>query len=122
MNRIREYREKSGYSQKYVALALGIKSSSVSLWESGDSYPAVENLLKLADLLHCTTDELLGRATEAQARAMEGLSLDERQIITLYRQLTDDGKLRLFQLAIEVQSTIKKSPEGEGSLLSASGD
>ena len=122
MNKIKEYREKEGLSQKYIALCLGVKPPSVSDWETGKNFPSTDNLLKLADLLHCTTDELLGRATEAQARAMEGLSLDERQIITLYRQLTDDGKLRLFQLAIEVQSTMKKSPEGEGSLLPAAGD
>lgn len=108
MNKLKECRIRAGLSQKEVALSLGIKGPSVSLWESGENFPSVENLIKLADLYHVTVDELLGRVTEKEARVMDGLQLDERQILTLYRQLTDDGKLSLFGTALSLQNTMKK--------------
>ena len=61
MNKIKEARKAAGLSQKYVALALGLKGPSVSNWESGKTQPTPENLKALANLFNVSVDYLLDR-------------------------------------------------------------
>lgn len=58
---IRTLREAAGLKQYELAALMNIKPASVSAWESGQAYPSAENLMRLADILHCSTDALLGR-------------------------------------------------------------
>ncbi len=58
-NRLRKYRILAGYSQKDVAIILGMKSTSrISKWEQGTALPSLEYLLKLSILYHVLCDEL----------------------------------------------------------------
>lgn len=52
-------REKAGLTQREVAEKLGIVQSSISLWETGRTYPKASLLVKAAELYHCSVDELL---------------------------------------------------------------
>lgn len=52
-------RKKAGYTQYEVANALRIDQSSVCLWETGKTRPRAVLLPKLAELYHCTIEELL---------------------------------------------------------------
>lgn len=52
-------RERTGLTQKEVAERLGIDQSAVSLWENGKTSPRVSVLVKLAELYHCSLDDLL---------------------------------------------------------------
>lgn len=57
---IRKYREKSGMSQVQLAKALNYNHQSVvSMWERNERNPNLEILVPLADVLHCTLDQLL---------------------------------------------------------------
>lgn len=58
---IKKLREAAGLRQYELAERMGVKQASVSAWESGQAMPSAANLLKLADILDCTVDELLGR-------------------------------------------------------------
>ena len=60
MNKIREYRERHGFSQEELARRLGIDRSSVAKWESGCNTPKVSHLLELAKIFCCPVDELVG--------------------------------------------------------------
>ena len=60
---IKKIRESRGMLQYELANRMGVKQASVSAWESGRAMPSAENLLKLADILECTVDALLGRNT-----------------------------------------------------------
>ncbi len=57
---IRALREAAGMKQYELAARMGVKQASVCAWESGENYPSVENLKKLADIFQCSIDELLG--------------------------------------------------------------
>ena len=48
--------------QYELADRMGVSQASVSAWESGAALPSAANLIKLADILDCTVDALLGRA------------------------------------------------------------
>lgn len=60
---IKKIRESRGMLQYELANRMGVKQASVSAWESGKAMPSAENLLKLADILECTVDAILGRDT-----------------------------------------------------------
>lgn len=59
---IKKIRESRGMLQYELANRMGVKQASVSAWESGKAMPSAKNLIKLADILECTVDALLGRA------------------------------------------------------------
>lgn len=58
---IKRLREAAGLRQCDLAERMGVKQASVSAWESGLAMPSAANLLKLADILNCSVDEILGR-------------------------------------------------------------
>ena len=58
--RIRYYRTKAGMSQSDLASALFIASNHyISRLETGKDAPSLELIITMADLFHCTTDDLL---------------------------------------------------------------
>lgn len=61
MNNIQKLREAAGLTPGDLAKILKLDVSTVYHWEDGTALPRAATLMKLADLLHCTTDELLGR-------------------------------------------------------------
>lgn len=53
-------REELALTQADIANILGVDRSTVAKWETGQSLPRAELLPKLAQILKCTVDELLG--------------------------------------------------------------
>lgn len=62
--KIRQLRKEKGLTQDALAEALGISRQAVAKWESGQSAPATENLLKLAALLEVPLEVLAGPAAQ----------------------------------------------------------
>lgn len=62
-------RKRAGMTKTQLADRLGLDLSTVCKWESGVNKPTADGLLKLADLLHCTIDELYGREPPGQDSA-----------------------------------------------------
>lgn len=58
---IKRLREAAGLRQYELADLMGVKQASVSAWESGKAKPTAANLEKLASILNCSIDALLGR-------------------------------------------------------------
>jgi len=52
-------RKVAGLSQMAVATKLGVSDAAVSMWETGKTKPRASLLVKLAELYHCTIDDLL---------------------------------------------------------------
>lgn len=55
----KEARETKNLTQQDAATALGVKRSTVSMWETGQSLPRAEMLLKIAKLYGCSISDLL---------------------------------------------------------------
>ena len=77
--KLKEIRESKGYSQREFALQLGLLPQSVSRYENGQIEPNLSTLIKMADFLHVTVDELVGRPTNLINKML--LSDRERSII-----------------------------------------
>lgn len=60
-------RRKNNLTQAEVAITLGVSASSVAKWETTNTFPRAELLPALADLLHCSIDDLFGREKEEKA-------------------------------------------------------
>lgn len=61
--RLRAARELRKLTQSTLAQRAGLHPGTISRFESGDREPHFEDLIRLADVLECTTDYLLGRAS-----------------------------------------------------------
>ena len=59
--RLRIWRKKRGYTQQQMADFLQVHRTSYTKYELGTIDPPLEILCRMADILDCTTDELLGR-------------------------------------------------------------
>lgn len=57
---LREKRQERGITQNDLAVRVGVKRNTVCQWETGSRQPRVELLPKIAAILGCTVDELLG--------------------------------------------------------------
>lgn len=68
--RIRNRREKLKLSQGYVAEQIGVSRQAVSKWETGQSEPTAENLVRLAELFEISLAELVG--AEENGRGKDG--------------------------------------------------
>lgn len=50
--KLRKAREEKGFSQKDLAIRVGLSDKSISIYEKGSVYPPVTNLLKIAEELN----------------------------------------------------------------------
>ena len=57
---LKRIREKRGLTQKELAERVGATQQAVSQWESGANAFSVDMLIKLAGVLDCSADEILG--------------------------------------------------------------
>ncbi len=62
--RVRAFRSRSGFTQKEIALKIGVSEQAVSKWENGECLPDLYNLKLLTQVLRISADSLLD--TEVQ--------------------------------------------------------
>ena len=63
MVRIKEIRNGCNISQKPLAAYLGISKGNLCDWEKGRSQPDIDMLIKIADYLEVSVDNLIGRSS-----------------------------------------------------------
>lgn len=56
---IKSARERSGLTQRDLAVRVGVDQSTVCLWEVGKTQPRAKLLPCIANILECTIDELV---------------------------------------------------------------
>lgn len=78
--RIRAARQAAGLSQEKLAERLGLTRQAVTKWETGQSAPSTENLLRLAEVLGVPVTALLdASAPEQQMQADQIYALQKEQ-------------------------------------------
>lgn len=96
-------RKQKGWSQEQLAEQLDISRQSVSKWESGNSIPDLDKIVKLSKLFHVSTDYLLKdeieetvipEEEEEEQENVRSVTLEEaNSFMELSRQLA--GKIAL---------------------------
>lgn len=71
---IAEERRKKNLTQKQLAEMMGVANSTLNQWETGLRRPNVDMLVKLARVLGCTPNDILGfeEAEPGQEKKEEG--------------------------------------------------
>ncbi len=64
--KIQFQRKKLNLSQEQLGQMLFISRQTISLWEKDQTYPSIENIIKLKDIFGVTTDSLLCNNTQNQ--------------------------------------------------------
>ncbi|MEE1002757.1 MAG: helix-turn-helix transcriptional regulator [Acutalibacteraceae bacterium] len=59
MNKLKEFRLKNDYTQRYVAYKIGVSQQAVVKWEKGQSVPNISHIIMLSSLMNCSIDELI---------------------------------------------------------------
>ena len=122
--RIRNTREDMDILQQELADAIKINVSVLSRIEKGTRQIRDDELVKIADKLHVTTDYLLGRTDDARPlealfappavpAATPSLTPQEQDLLRKNRQLTPAGRSQLdtyldFLLSQESASAVKR--------------
>ena len=84
--KIKDLREKAGYSQAQLAKKLDVTRSSVNAWEMGLSSPTTQYIVALAKLFHVSSDYLLGLQSELSI-CLDKYSKEE--VVLVYQMLND---------------------------------
>ena len=115
--RLREYREKMGYSQKKFAELCDTSKGNISMYEAEKRKPKAEMLEKMAQVLLVDYDFIAGKTdTPIETKPIEeilvGLTEKERTLFELIRSLPTDK----FEQAIEemmgvIEEHNKKTPQ-----------
>lgn len=104
MSRIKECLDRIGKTQKWLAVTMGVKQPSVHDWITGKNKPTADNLKRLSEIFHVSTDFLLGVPEEEapQSNDFEGLT----EALAIRERLRRDPSYRLLFDAAD-----KASPE-----------
>lgn len=73
--RVRFFRSVKKFTQKEIALRIGVSEQAVSKWENGECLPDVYNLKLLAQLLHISVDSLLDTEIENPEKIVETIKI-----------------------------------------------
>ena len=101
MENLRIIREKRHKSQLNVAIAVGVQQESISMYESGVSYPSAKVLMELAKYLSTSTDYLLGLTDDdTPIKYMNRvLNAKEKELLERFIYLKAEDQLKLIGYA-----------------------
>lgn len=93
--RIKAQRARKNITQEELAKILGVSSSTVAMWEVDRRDPDTTTLKKLAEVLDCSTDYLLGRVNKPYYEVFEDLPQELRdegvKMLLLTKEAARDG-------------------------------
>lgn len=110
---IRRLRKEAGFSQVAFAEKMNVSQSTIASWENGTRRPDLDAILKMAELFHVSTDDILGRqqsrAEEEIWELRELLRRDpERHVLF---SLARNAKIEDVRRAVAVIDALKKTSD-----------
>ncbi|MDY3917468.1 MAG: helix-turn-helix transcriptional regulator [Candidatus Limivivens sp.] len=98
---LKELREFNRYTQDYVSSQLNIERPTYSNYEVGKRTPPLELVVDIADFYGISLDDLvrgtdLNLSAAAAEKLSPSMSMDEVQLLSLYRSLPDNAKKECF--------------------------
>jgi transcriptional regulator with XRE-family HTH domain len=100
-DRLRQEREKRGLGKQELGRRIQTGPNQISRYETGEADPSPYQLKRIAQELEVTTDYLLGLVDKPDEHLREPeLTLDERQLLTAFREGRLATLLRIINRAI----------------------
>ena len=98
--RIRDLREDKDLTQKELAEKFYMQTTQYRRYESGERSIALELAVQLADFYNVSLDYLAGVCDYNNRITIEDLSIEEKQLLTHFRKLNDENKIKLTERAL----------------------
>lgn len=96
IERLREIRERRGWTQRELARMCGLAENMIYRYEGGKVDPTAANLTLIAEHLGVSADYLLGLASEPEGQYVNnGLNPIERDLLNAYRREGWSGVMHL---------------------------
>lgn len=93
--KIMDLRKKSGWSQEELADRLGISRQSVSKWETGESVPDIDKIIRMSELWNVSTDYLLKEDAVPEEDAAPDYTEDQSN--ATYQEYSQDSDRNTYQ-------------------------
>jgi len=93
MNRVKELRLKAGLQQKDIAIALNIKQSAISQWETQKSDPKPENIPRLAKFFNVPAESIIYENVPQEMQTPHGVAY--RRVYNMTEDEIDALMLRM---------------------------
>lgn len=94
-SRLKERREAVGITQEELAKLLGVSKGAIGNYETGISYPKIENMTKLFDLLKTDANYIFQDDLTVEENHF---SEEEKRIVSKIRSLDKYGKKSVIDL------------------------
>lgn len=96
MNNLKKLREKKNITQTRLSVEIEVSQEIISHYEIGESKPNIDNLIKIADFFHCSTDYLLNRTDNpVMANDIDTNNAETNELIYKYNSLSAENKMNL---------------------------
>lgn len=107
--RIKQRRSQLGLKQTEVRDAVGVSSGNMSDLENGKRLPSAGTLIRLSQVLCCSTDYILtGKSPNEECAALPDIR--ETKLLQLYRVLSDYDKEEMLAIADLKYQRSKRTP------------
>ena len=104
-----------GESPSAVCHKMGLSNATYSGWKKNGALPRETTLVKIANYFDVPVARLKGEATGLKSihnAVHEGhLTSQERAILTLFRNTTDEGRLKMMTAMIVIKNEIEEKGE-----------
>ena len=104
-DRIQSLRKAKGISQEELADKIGVSRQAISKWESEQSSPDLEKIIRLSDYFEVTTDYLL-KGIEMQSAFPEKTKQDARIFTAVGTTFNFIGLISAIMIWMEVQTPV----------------
>lgn len=91
-SRLKEQRERNGFTQSQLARLLGVSQGAVGNYETGISSPKADILYKVFDILHCDANYLFQDEMDKLLFDHQASPEEMEKLIKKYRTLDEHGK------------------------------
>lgn len=96
MDNLRKLREKKNITQTRLSVEIEVSQEIISHYEIGESKPNIDNLIKIADFFHCSTDYLLNRTDNpSMVNDIDKNNAETSDLIYKYNSLSAENKKNL---------------------------
>ena len=76
-NKIHQLRKISGMTQEQLSEKLNVSRQTISKWESGNTSPDLESIVKVSKIFHVSLDDLLSEGDAQVTEKNEQITLED---------------------------------------------
>lgn len=103
---LKNCRIENGFTQKKLAEMLGLSKNSICEWEKGRCEPSIDMLKKISEIFRIDLNSLLELDESSLSKPIltkVNLSAPEKELLRVYRSLSENGKNTLIGSAHNIE-------------------